>query len=351
MQKEWPINQFFILITSIAILIVIMKYSADLLAPFLISVSFAIVLSPLLSALEKRHIPKVVSLIILVILSTILIVILGGYIGSEAQEFSTNFHTLNAQFKTSLGKFIVHLQNLGLSINQADIEALLAKSNISGIVKNLASQVGTQFSNIFLILFTVAFMLMESQFIHNKVEKILSKSKINLEDGMQIITKIKTYFIIKVKTSLVTALWVLAVLWFYDIQYFYMWSALAFFLNFIPVVGSIFAAIPPIILALIDQGMMTALWVALWYVTINMVIGNILEPRIMGKGLGLSALIIFLSMTLWGWVLGPTGMILSVPLTMSVQFLFAQYKETKWIALMLSDYEKEPIQNKGERNG
>ena len=88
---------------------------------------------------------------------------------------------------------------MGLTINQADIEAMLAKSNVSGIVKNLASQTSTQFSNIFLILFTVAFMLMESQFMHSKVQKILSKSKINLEDGMQIISKINTYFIIKVK--------------------------------------------------------------------------------------------------------------------------------------------------------
>ena len=338
MQKTWQINQFLILITSISILFVIMKYSADLLAPFLISVAFAIVLTPLLNILQKRHIPKIVSLVILIILSAIPIILFGGYIVTETQEFAANFHTMSAQFDTALGTFIQKLHHIGLSVNQADIEAMLAKSNISGIIKNLASQTGTQFSNIFLILFTVAFMLMESQYLHNKVQKILSKSNIDLEDGMRIIAKINTYFIIKVKTSLVTALWVLAVLWFYDIKYFYMWAALAFFFNFIPVVGSIFAAIPPIILALMDQGMMTALWVTLWYVTINMVIGNILEPRIMGKGLGLSALIIFLSMTLWGWVLGPTGMILSVPLTMAMQFLFAQYKETEWIALMLSDY-------------
>jgi len=343
MQKAWPINQFFILLTSLAILFVIMKYAADLLAPFFISVALAIVISPLLNAMQKRHIPKIISLIILITLFTIPIITLGGYIASEAHEFATNFHTMKAQFETTLGKFILHLQNMGLSVNQADITAMLAKSNVSGIVKNLASQTGTQFSNIFLILFTVAFMLMESQYLHHKIQKILSKSKIELEDGMKIITKINTYFTIKVKTSLVTALWVLAVLWFYDIPYFYMWAALAFFLNFIPVVGSIFAAIPPIILAIMDQGMMTALWVGLWYVTINMVIGNILEPRIMGKGLGLSALVIFLSMTLWGWVMGPTGMILSVPLTMAMQFLFAQYKETEWIALMLSDYGEAPM--------
>ena len=344
MQKAWPINQFLILVTSLSILFVTMKYAADILAPFLISIAFAIVLTPLLNMLQEKHIPKVVSLILLIILSAIPLVMFGGYIATEAQEFATNFHTLSEQFHKTLEKFVLTLQNMGLSVNNADIETMLAKTNISGIVKNLASQTGTQFSNIFLILFTVAFMLMESQYMHSKVQKILEKSKINLEDGMQIIDKINTYFIIKVKTSLVTALWALAVLWFYDIQYFYLWAALAFFLNFIPVVGSIMAAVPPIILAIIDQGMMTALWVGLWYITINMVIGNILEPRIMGKGLGLSALIIFLSMSMWGWILGPAGMILSVPLTMAIQFLFAQYKETEWIALMLSDYGENMMQ-------
>ena len=175
MQKAWPINQFLILVTSISILFVIMKYAADLLAPFLISVSLAIVLSPLLNALQKRHIPKSISLILIVIMSALPIVMLGGYIGTEAQEFSANFHTMSVQFKETLGKLVLSLQSLGLSIDQVDMEAMLSKSNISGIVKNLASQTSTQFSNIFLILFTVAFMLMESIYMHNKVKKILSK--------------------------------------------------------------------------------------------------------------------------------------------------------------------------------
>jgi len=350
MQKSWPINQFLILVTTLSILLVIMKYAADILSPFFISVALAIMLTPLLTALKKKRISKGISLIILIILSALPIIILGGYIGSEAQDFAANLHTMQTEFEETLGKLTVKLQNMGLSINQTDIEAMLAKSNISEIIKNLASQTSTQFSNIFLILFTVAFMLMESDSIKNKVGKILSKSKIDLDEGMQIIAKINTYFIIKVKTSLATAIWVLIVLWYYDISYFYLWATLAFFLNFIPVVGSIFAAIPPIILAIMDQNMMTALWVGLWYVTINMVIGNILEPRIMGKGLGLSALVIFLSMTLWGWVMGPTGMILSVPLTMAMQFLFAQYKETEWIALMLSDFEQDTKESKNGKN-
>jgi len=151
-------------------------------------------------------------------------------------------------------------------------------------------------------------------------------------------SQIKTYFLIKVKTSLITALWILLVLWFYDIPYAFLWATLVFFLNFIPVVGSIFAAIPAIVMALIDHNMMTAIWISIWYMIVNTVIGNILEPRIMGRGLELSPLTIFLSMIFWGWMFGPAGMILSVPLTMGVQFLFDQYEETKWLAFMLGDY-------------
>jgi predicted PurR-regulated permease PerM len=318
-----------------------MRYAADLLAPFLISIALSIVLSPVLRYLQKKHIPKIASLILLIILSAIPIIVLGGYIGSEVHEFSSNINTLKAEFESTLGKFILYLQNMGIAVNESDIKAIMQTSSVSEIIKNLASQASTQFSNVFLILFTVAFMLMESQYMHRKMVYIFSKSNISLEDGMQIIDKINTYFIIKVKTSLVTALWVFAVLWYYDIPYFYMWASLAFFLNFIPVVGSIIAAVPAILFAMVDQGVATAVWVSLWYITINMVVGNILEPRIMGKGLGLSAMVIFLSMTLWGWVMGPTGMILSVPLTMAMQFLFAQYEETEWMALILSDYGEE----------
>jgi len=324
MQKTWPINQFLIFITSLSILVLIMKFSVDLLAPFLISVSIAIVLSPLLTYLREKHIPKIISLVILIMISSTPVIMLGNYIAEDAQNFTDNIRPMKEKFHSSMESVTTKLNSSGINITKVDIEGMLKKSNISKILRNLSAQVNKQFSNILLIFFTVAFMLMESEYLHNKLKKALSTSDIDLKDGMEIIAKIKTYFIIKVKTSLVTALWALVVLWYYDISYYYIWATLAFFLNFI-----------------MEQGSGTAIWVAIWYIIINNVVGNILEPRIMGKGLGLSALVIFLSMTLWGWVLGPTGMILSVPLTMAMQFLFEQYEETKWISLMLSDYEKD----------
>ena len=342
-QDIWPLNQILIFWAMILIILTVLKFASGLLVPFLIAIALSIVLSPLLTYLERKRIPKILSLVLIIIVSLIPAVILGGYIGEEVKDFTHNFQDIKQQFNASLEKFTLFMHGFGIGVTEEDIHKVLEKSNLGEIVKSLASQARNQFSNIFLIFFMVAFMLMESDFFYDKMVKITKDYDKDIEDSMKIIEKIKSYFLIKVKTSLITAVLILAVLWYYDVAYFYLWATLAFFLNFIPVIGSIIAAVPPIFMALIDQTAMTALWVAVWYMVINTLVGNILEPRIMGKGLGLSALVIFLSMTFWGWIFGPAGMILSVPLTMVVQFLFEQYRETQWIALLLSDYKKERI--------
>jgi len=338
----WPINQLFIFTTGLLFLLMIMKYASELIVPFMIAVALSIVLAPTLAFFEKRRVPRIFSLLVIFVLIMLPILILGGYIGTEAKEFASNYSEISQKFNAHLDKFAAYMNHLGFKIKHREFEEILANSNIGEVVKNLASQAGSQFSNIFLIFFMVAFMLMESKFFYNKMLKLAYDSNKDVSELMAIIEKIKSYFSIKVKTSLFTAAWVLLVLWFYDVNYFYLWAALAFALNFIPVIGYILAAVPPIIMAFIDQGAMTAVWVATWFLIINTVVGNILEPKIMGKGLGLSALIIFISMTFWGWIFGPTGMILSVPLTMVFQYFFSQYEETKWIAFLLSDYEEIP---------
>jgi len=109
----------------------------------------------------------------------------------------------------------------------------------------------------------------------------------------------------------------------------------AFFLNFVPTIGSIVAAAPPIFLALVQHGGVSASILAVGYVILNVGVSNGLEPRFMGRGLGLSPLVVVLSMIVWGWVLGPIGMFLSVPLTTAVKISLQANEETRWIAVLL----------------
>ena len=119
------------------------------------------------------------------------------------------------------------------------------------------------------------------------------------------------------------------------VDYAILWGVLAFGLNFVPNIGSMIAAIPPVLLAVVQLGWNEALWVLVGYTIINTVIGNFVEPKLMGRKLGLSSLVVWLSLVFWGWVWGPIGMLLSVPLTMLVKILLEKWDDLQWIAVLL----------------
>lgn len=140
---------------------------------------------------------------------------------------------------------------------------------------------------------------------------------------------------IKSLASLATALCIWVWLWVFGIDFAVLWAILAFLLNFIPFVGAILMTIPAVLLALVQTDLLTMLLVALGYLVANTVIGSILEPRIMGRGLGISTLAVFLSLLFWGWVLGTVGVFLAVPLTMALIVALESSPQTRPIAILL----------------
>jgi predicted PurR-regulated permease PerM len=126
------------------------------------------------------------------------------------------------------------------------------------------------------------------------------------------------------------------------VDYPILWGLLAFLLNFIPTFGSILAAVPPVLLAVVQLGVGEAFFIAIFYVLVNVIVGSVLEPRFMGKGLDLSSLVVFLSLVFWGWILGPVGMLLSVPLTIMVKIALENSEDTRWIGVMLGAGESTP---------
>jgi len=151
----------------------------------------------------------------------------------------------------------------------------------------------------------------------------------------RLLDTVNRYMRIKALTSLGTAACVWLLLRFFGIDFAILWAVLAFLLNFVPVVGNILMMIPPVLLALIQTGPQTALLVAIGYLVINTVIGNVLEPRIMGKGLGVSTLAIFISLLFWGWLFGTVGMFLAVPLTAAVVIALDANPHTRPLAILL----------------
>jgi predicted PurR-regulated permease PerM len=169
-----------------------------------------------------------------------------------------------------------------------------------------------------------------------KLKLALPHSTSSLENFTRITSSVQRYLAMKTLLSAITGLTITAALLILDVDYAVLWGLLAFLLNYIPNIGSIIAAVPAVLLGLVQHGIVIALVVAGIYVLVNVVIGNMVEPRFMGNRLGLSPLVVFISLVFWGWVLGPVGMLLSVPLTMIMKIALEATEEWRWVAVLLS---------------
>lgn len=150
-----------------------------------------------------------------------------------------------------------------------------------------------------------------------------------------IINGVNRYLGIKTLTSLVTGIVIAVWLAIQGVDFPVMWGVFAFMLNYIPNIGSIIAAVPAVLLALIQLGPLPAGMAAIGFLVVNILVGSVIEPKVMGQGIGLSVLVVFLSLAFWGWVLGPVGMLLSVPLTMAVKIALSGRESTKWLSILL----------------
>jgi predicted PurR-regulated permease PerM len=195
-------------------------------------------------------------------------------------------------------------------------------------------------TNLFLIILTVVFILFESASFPKKLHLALDDPQMRLKQIERFLSSVNDYIAIKTLVSIATGCIVSLMLWAFGLDFYLLWGVLAFLLNYIPNIGSIIAAVPPMTLAILQLGIGEAGLIGLGFISINMVMGNIIEPRYLGKGLGLSTLVVFLSLIFWGWLLGTVGMLLSVPLTMILKIGLESSPEGRWLAVLLSDEEE-----------
>jgi predicted PurR-regulated permease PerM len=190
-------------------------------------------------------------------------------------------------------------------------------------------------TNGFLILMTVIFMLIEASSLPLKLRTIFGDTEDALINFEKFINNVKQYMVIKTLISLATGILIAIWLAVIGVDFPLLWGLLAFLLNYVPSIGSIIAAIPAVLLTIIQLGPAHAVAVAAGFLFVNVVMGNFIEPRFMGQRLGLSTLVVFLSLIFWGWVLGPVGMLLSVPLTMTAKIALDSREETRWLSIIL----------------
>jgi len=325
------------LITSAAVIVIIagMRAAAPLLVPFLLALFIAIIIAPPLAWLQHRRVPGILAMLTVISGFVVLVALLALLVGSSVDDFMRNFPQYQARLHESSAGLLAWLGRHGVAMSPDFISNFLDPAKAMKMVTGILTGMGGILTNGFLILITVIFLLMEGASLPAKWRVAFRSPEASLGQLRSIMENINHYMGIKTLTSLATGLLVALWLLLLGVDYPLLWGTLAFLLNFVPNIGSIIAAIPAVLLALIQLGIGSALLVVLGYVVVNVIIGTFLEPRYMGRGLGLSTLVVFLSLVFWGWVLGPVGMLLSVPLTITVKIALDSNDSTRWIAILL----------------
>jgi predicted PurR-regulated permease PerM len=183
-------------------------------------------------------------------------------------------------------------------------------------------------------------MLVEATTIQNKIKAAFSDNQAAYGYVERAMTSLQYYLVIKTRINLITGAFIAVALWLIGLDFALLWGFIAFLLNYVPNFGSIIAAVPAVIMAFIQFGpSIQFLLVIGVYLVVNIAVGYWLEPKMMGSGLGLSALVVLISVVFWGWILGPIGLILSIPITVALKIFLESYDGTRWLATMLGERE------------
>lgn len=330
-------TKFLFVMACLVVMLAGIKAATPILIPFLLALVIAIITNPLVNKFVSYRIPRAVAVLFILTLLVIVGLSLAGVVGQSFNDFSNSMPIYQEKLSNQLVWLVSKLALFDIEINKEQFTEYFNPGVAMSMVGNLLSGFGGVMANLFLILLTVIFMLFEAPDVAKKVHFALADPTMKMQHVDRFLDSVNKYLAIKTLVSLATGVCVAILLWILDVEYVLLWAVLSFLFNFIPNIGSIIAAVPAVLLTLVLQGPGIAGLVALGYVSINMVMGNLIEPRYMGRGLGLSTLVVFLSLIFWGWLLGTVGMLLSVPLTMIVKIALEANDDSKWLAVMLGD--------------
>jgi AI-2 transport protein TqsA len=227
------------------------------------------------------------------------------------------------------------LREKGVNIPAEEVPHILHPGWVMNLAGSIFSALSSVLTNGFLLLLTVVFILLEAADLPKKLRVVLRSPERSLSTIEKFSRNAKRYLVIKTLVSAAVGATIWLWLLILGVDYPVLWGTLSFLLNYVPNIGAIIAALPVALLALVQLGVGSALLTVLGFAMVHIVLGNIIEPKLTGKGLSLSTLVVFLSMVFWGWVLGPIGMILSVPMTSLITIALESFEETRGLAFML----------------
>jgi predicted PurR-regulated permease PerM len=324
-----------VIIAALVIIIGGVNQAQSVLVTFLVSIFLAVIGTPLVLWLERKRIPSVVAVLTVVAGMITLLLIVGAVVGTSLNSFSDALPFYQTRIQEKVSVFKALLAKKGVGITDKVLLEYINPVKVMSLTAGMVGGLGSVLSNMVLILLTVTFILLEASSFPVKLRAVLGDPQAAFPQFTRFVDDIKRYMVIKTVISLAAGILIWIWLSILGVDFPVLWGFLAFLLHYVPNLGSIIAAVPAVLLALIQLGMGPAALAAAGYLAVNFILGNVVEPRLMGRRLGLSTLVVFLSLIVWGSLLGPIGVVLCIPFTMTLKFACECSEDTRWIAMLL----------------
>jgi predicted PurR-regulated permease PerM len=327
--------RFLVIAAALVIIIGGINQAQSVLVSVLIAFFLAMLGSSPVLWLERKRIPTIVAVLLVVAGMTAILLIVGAIVGASINSFYTELPVYQTRLQEQVSALQSFLATKGIRGMDKVLLGYVNPGVVMSLTARLLAGLGSALSDIVLILLTVAFILFEASSFPVKLRAVLGHPQQVFPQFTRFVGDIERYMAIKTLISLATGILIGIWLSILGVDFPVLWGFLAFLLNYVPNVGSTIAAIPAVLLALLQLGIGRAVMATAGYMAVNFILDNVIETRLMGRRLGLSTLVVFLSLVFWGSLLGPVGMVLCIPLTMTLKFACENNKGTQWIAVLL----------------
>ena len=327
--------RFLIGLACFVVVVAGIREASGIITDVMVAIFVAISCAPLLNWLKKHQVPNIIAIALIMGIISLGAFFLITYIGNSLTTFARRLPDYQTILQRSLSVYIDWLASHGIEISKDIVFQYFNPGVAMRLAGDAILRLRGVLTDTFFILLLLIFILLEASSLPRKLAAVARGSSDSVDQLGEIAAKINRYMTIKSITSLITGISIAIILFAVGLDFPLLWGLLAFLFNYVPAIGPIIAAIPAILLGFIQLNWVELEIIIFGYLAVNTAIGSIIEPRIFGKTVGLSPLIVFISLIFWGWVLGPVGMLFSVPLTMVMKIILDANEETRWLSILL----------------
>lgn len=310
-----------------------LRFASPFLVPFLLAAFVAIATTPLVAYLEQKRLPRTIAVAVGLGVDLMLMFGLAALLARSLQALAERLPVYEPAFRTAASRLAGWLWEFGFEVEMADLRGLLDPNAVVKAAGAIVQSTAFLLSQLAVVTILLAFILFEAA----GTRETFARAFGTRDERAASASRVRTYLLVKTATSAATGVFAGLLCYSVGLELPLLWGLLAYLLNYIPTIGSLIAALPAIALASLQLGLLPAAGLTAGYFFINLLIGNVLEPRFMGQALGLRPLVVLLSMLFWGFLLGPVGALFSAPLSMLARDWLLNTVDLKWLGELMGN--------------